>query len=130
MATANDIVRRALRACGVLDAHAETPAREGTDALGVLNALLAEWYEAEVGLPEYTLAALTTTTVLDAADREAVALQLAKRIAGEYGYAISPQDEANAISAWSRLALRYFQPTPAITDLPSPAYRFNVETGE
>jgi hypothetical protein len=129
MATALNIVRRALRVAHAIDAD-ESPEAEATeDALDILNGLLAEWHEAEIGLPEYVLATINTTTVLDAADREAVALQLALRIAGEYGTQVSPLDMQSASDSFARLRLRYFQPRAVATDLPSPRVGFNIETG-
>lgn len=130
MATALNIVRRALRVAHAIDADEPPEAEASADALEILNAMLADWHEAEIGLPEYALATVNTTTVLDAADREAVALQLALRIAGEYGTQVSPLDMESAERTFSRLRLRYFQPGVMTSDLPSPHVGFNIETGE
>ena len=130
MATAGDILRRAYRAARVIDARSAMTATEARDGLEILNALLSEWYAVEIGLPEYSLATVDATTVLDAGDREAVALQVAQRIAGEFGTALSPQDAQNAADSFARLRLRYFQPGTMRVDLPVDAGTYNIETDE
>lgn len=129
MATALDIIKRALRIAKVIEA-AETPqAEDSQDALTTLNALLAEMYEADIGLPDYSLAALTTELASDAADREAIAYQLAVRIVGEYGTQMAASDQMLSEQTMSRLRLRYFQPGRVTNDLPGARNTFNIETG-
>ena len=53
MATAYTIIRRALKIAKVIDAAEAVPALEGQDTLAALNAMLAEWHEAQIGLPDY-----------------------------------------------------------------------------
>jgi hypothetical protein len=84
------------------------------DALSVLNGLLAELYEAGIGLPQYSVASLSETLTLDAADLEAIAYQLAIRIAPEYGLAPTQQHMATAAQAMFRLRQRYLQPSHPI----------------
>jgi hypothetical protein len=131
MATALTIIRRALRLVRVIDAGEVPTAGDSADALETLNALLAEWHEAEIGLPDYSFATINATTTLDAADREAVAHQLAIRIAPEYGHVPSPVVAKNASDSWARMALRYFQPgTADLSELPGESSAFNFATGE
>ena len=120
MATALQIVNRAMRLCGVLDAGAAAAAGDASDALETLNALLAEMHSADVGLPDYNLATLQDTLASDAADREALAYALAVRIAPEYGVTLSALVATAAQQSMSRLRLRYFQPGKTdYSELPS-----------
>ena len=110
MATAYQIVRRALKLATVIDAQEAIDANDSADALETLNGLLAEWHVAEIGLPDYSLATLQTELASDAADRDALAYALAERIAPEYGKELSPLIMKAAMESMSRLRLRYFQP--------------------
>ena len=131
MATATKIIRRALRLIGAIDSSEALPAADAQDSLETLNAMLAEWHEAQIGLPDYSLSDIIDTLATDAADREAIACQLALRLAPEYGIAVSPAVSALAESAMGRLRLRYFQPgTSDFSELPSPAVLFNIVTGD
>lgn len=129
MATAQDIINRALRLCRVLDAGEAAEAEDSTDALDTLNAMIAEWHFAEIGLPDYSLASLTTELASDAADREAIAYQLAIRMAPEYVVELSPAAVALASETMQRLRLRYFQPGVAASDLPGRRGRYDIEAG-
>lgn len=114
MATANELVSRSLRLLGVIASGETIEASVGQDALSVLNGLLAELYEAGIGLPQYSVGALSDTLTLDAADLEAVAYQLGIRIAPEYGLMPSPQHFATAAQSMFRLRQRYLQPSHPI----------------
>lgn len=108
--TAGDIIKRALRLCRVVDAYTAVEANDAADALTTLNGMLAEWHEAEIGLPDYSFTALTDTLASDAADRDAIAYQLAARLAPEYGVSLPVEAASVAEGAMNRLRLRYFQP--------------------
>lgn len=117
MATASDLIRRALRILRVIDAQDAMQAEDAQDALDTLNAMLAEWHEAQIGLPDYALPTLTTEMQSDLADREAIAYQLALRLAGEYDKELSPTDMLLAQQTMFRLRSRYFQassPIPSV----------------
>lgn len=129
MATGYTIVNRALRICRVLDATDTASGAQAEDALNILNALLAEWHEAEIGLPDYSLATLETEFGGDAADQEAVAYALAKRLCSEYGQELMPQAQQTANETEARLRLRYFQASRAETDLPKQGGYFDFNTG-
>lgn len=129
MATAQTIIRRALRAARVIDAGEALESRDAADALESLNNMLAEWHEAGIGLPDYSFADINTALASDAADAEAIALQLALRVAGEYGKQLMPQDAANAETSMARLRLRYFQPSPVDPALPSSRTAYDVDAG-
>lgn len=129
MATAHQLINRSLRLCRVLDAAEAAEAEDAADALETLNAMLAEWHEAEIRLPDYSLPGLTAELASDAADREAIAYQLAIRIAPEYGQEMSGAAVAIAMETMARLRLRYFQPGKTATDLPGARYRYDVDAG-
>ena len=131
MATASQIIRRALRLIGVMDASQALTANDAQDCLETLNAMLAEWHEAQIGLPDYSLSSITDTLATDAADREAIAYQLAVRVAPEYGLDIPQAVGVMAESTMARLRLRYFQPGKAdVSELPHLNYTFNIVTGD
>lgn len=131
MTTAIKIIGRALRLCRVVDADEPLSANDAQDALDTLNAMLAEWHVAGIGLPDYQFDSLQSTIATDAADAEAIAYQLAIRVAPEYGSELSPAARASAEQAMGRLRLRYFQPgTVNFDELPRRTYAFNIVTGE
>jgi hypothetical protein len=130
MATGYSIVNRALRLCKVIDADSAASASEAQDAFDVLNAMLAEWHSDGVGLPDYSFDTLETVLASNAADAEAIAYQLAIRIAPEYGAQLDPLALETAAATMGRLRLRYFQPgTVCFDELPSDRSTFNIVTG-
>jgi len=131
MATASQIIRRALRLIGALNPTQAMKAQDAQDALETLNAMLAEWHEAQIGLPDYSLSALTDTLASDVADREAIAYQLAIRVAPEYGLDIPQSVGVMAEQTMGRLRLRYFQPGSSdLSELPAVRAGFNIVTGD
>lgn len=131
MATASQIIRRALRLIGAMDASQALTPNDAQDCLETLNAMLAEWHEAQIGLPDYSLSSITDTLATDAADREAIAYQLAVRVAPEYGLQVPPAVGVMAETTMARLRLRYFQPGKTdLTELPHLSYTFNIVTGD
>ena len=109
MATAHQLINRALRLCGVMDVSDAAAGSDAQDALDTLNALLAEWHEAGIGLPDYTIATLDAELASDDADRDAIAYQLAIRVAPEYGKELPPSILGQAALTMFRLRSRYFQ---------------------
>ena len=129
--TAQSIVLRALRIVRVIDAHTSPEAADTSDAMETLNAMLAEWHVAGIGLPDYELADFTTALASDPADREAIAYQLAVRIAPEYGKSLPPEAIETANAAMNRLRLRYFQPGKAdLSELPGTCGQFDIVSGD
>lgn len=129
--TASDLIRRALRILTVIDSQEALDANDARDALATLNAILAEWHEAQIGLPDYALSSITDTLASDAADREAIAYELALRLAPEYGRSLSAEVAAAGMASMNRLRLRYFQPgTTSFRELPSDNWQFNIVTGD
>lgn len=117
--TAAEVIRRALRMIGVLDA-AETPEAEDVeDALDILRALFAEWRGMDLMVPDYAVPSPATELTIDLADREAVAYQLALRLAPDYGAQLSPEAREAREESWRRFQMRYFQPGPVdLSELP------------
>lgn len=126
---AQDVIRRALRICGVIAAGETPQASDVSDALDTFNVLLAEWHEADIGIPDYTVATEVAAMTADLADRDAMAYKLALRIGPEYGYEPSPSQVAEGEAAWLHLCLRYFQPGRTDPALPSSANRYDIEQG-
>lgn len=111
MATANQIIGRALRLIKVVAAGETVEASIAADALAVLNAMLAEWHEAGIGLPDYSFTDLTDTLASDAADHEAISYQLALRLAPEFEGEPSMAVAAMAQQTFFRLRQRYLPDT-------------------
>lgn len=131
MATAFQIINRACRIARIKDANEALRAEDAADALETLNALLAEWHEADIGFPDYRFATLETESASDEADREAVAYQLAERIAPEYEKELTPLALKASAESMARLRLRYFQPgVTSFAELPGGVAGFNITTGE
>lgn len=128
--TAGSIIKRALRLARVIDAQTAMDANDASDALETLNAMLAEWHEAEIGLPDYSFSGLDDELASDAADREAIAYQLAARLAPEYGVSLSVETAGVAQGTMDRLRLRYFQPGCVDwSQLPGKCPIFDIELG-
>jgi hypothetical protein len=100
--------------CRVLGAGEAATADDASDAFDTLNAMIAEWHEAGIGLPDYSFAELTTALASDVADREAIAYALALRIAPEYGVTLTPEIAAQGAQSMFRLRSRYFTPSHPI----------------
>jgi len=133
MATALQIITKALRLRQALPAGQSPSAEDAADALYELNSLLAEWYEADIKLPQYSLSGLTANTTFDDADRYAVEGQLAKRLT-DYGMEMSAEAVVMADEAMGRLRLRYFQPGCVnFNELPLPTFGrwgYSVDNGD
>jgi hypothetical protein len=131
MASAYNIIRRALKIIRVVDANEAPEAVEAADALDTLNGMLAEWHYAGIDLPEYSFTDLQDTLSTDAADSDAISYQLAERLAPEYGKELSPAGAKASAEAFGRLRLRYFQPGATdYSELPGAACRsFDIEAG-
>lgn len=131
MATALQIISRALRTIRVIDAHTPASDEEAADAFEALNDMLAEWHEAGIGLPDYSVANYTTELASDASDVQAVTLSLAERLAPEYGRDLPPPAQRVLQEAMQRLRLRYFEPGEvSFAELPGEGSTYNITTDE
>ena len=128
--TAGDIIKRALRICRVADSNSALDENDAADALTTLNGMIAEWHEADIGLPDYSFDSLTDELASDAADRDAIAYQLAVRLAPEYGESLPVEAISLSEGAMGRLRLRYFQPGRSdFSELPNHCRYYNIEVG-
>jgi hypothetical protein len=129
MATAQTIINRALRLCSVLDPVEAANNEYASDALDTLNGMLAEWYAAGIGFPDWTFPTLATAIATDAGDADALSYQLALRLAPEYGVEIPQALLGIAAETMGRLRLRYFQPgTVDFSELPGSAGVWDIIT--
>lgn len=120
MAKAIDVINRAMRLIGVAQSGEPLPSDVAADALSVFNSLLAEWY-GNIAIPEYSIAGLTATLTMDDGDVEALAYQLALRMAPEYGFSVPQEFVIGAKESMSRLRMRYFVVGSVdFTELPLP----------
>lgn len=114
--TAIDLITRALRLIGVIDANEAPDAADARDALDVMNGLFAEWRGSGIPLPDYSVEDVQDELTIQLSDKEAVAHQLAMRISPEYGRGLSPEARESRDESWRRLQLRYFQPGASSSD--------------
>jgi len=97
MATARDVITRSLRKLKIL-ASGETPeAQEADDCLEALNQMLAEWEIDGVDLAHIGLALDDTLDVPDS-HLNGIALNLAMRIADDFGATITPSIAQEALN--------------------------------
>lgn len=116
MATAIDIITRALRLIGA-QAQGETPrADDAQDALLALNAMLQAWEGDGIRFGNAYPAALADTLNLSARELDAVAHNLAVRIAPEYGAGASPLLLDTADKLRRQVQAIYFDRRPARLD--------------
>jgi hypothetical protein len=128
VARAIDVIQRALRIIGVAQSTEALESDVAADALSVFNDLLAEWY-GNIAIPDYSISGLTTTLTINDGDKEALAYQLAIRLAPEYGEQISPDIAAVAQESMQRLRNRYFvQGTVDFSELPG-ENTFSISSG-
>lgn len=125
MTRAIDIIERACRILGIAVDGEALEASMAKDALSVLNGVMAEMYE-NIDVPEYTVSDLFSTMTIDKGDAEALAYELALRIAPEYGQAVTPDILRKAEESMSRLRNRYFRVGESCFDeLPTPSSAWN-----
>lgn len=107
MATASQIINRALKRLRVLGVGQSPTANETADCLEALNDMLFAWNANGIDLAHIALA---SSDALDVPDDhvEAIALNLARRIGGLFGASLSPQDEALAAEGEAMLRAYHF----------------------
>ena len=106
MATARDIVTRALRKRKVLSSGEDPTADELTDGLDALNDMLAAWSIDGIDFGHVTL---ESATVLDVPDShlQTVVLSLSERLT-DFGGSMDPMDVLAADRGRSALQAQYF----------------------
>lgn len=123
MATALDVITRALRKLRQLDVGEEPTAEEAEDALSDLNDMLAEWAIDGIDLALIDLE-LSDDIDLPRDHMAAIVLSLAERLGGEYGSELSPID-ANSVER-RRAILRAYHFTIADLRDDNPQARCNL----
>lgn len=120
MATALDLITRALRKLGVYAAGEDPDAEDAEDCLAALNDMLAGWSINGIDLAHTTL---VLTDVLDVPDDhlEAITLSLAERIASQFAAQVSPVDAA--IADQGRAAIRAYHFSIGSLGIDHPAAR-------
>lgn len=111
MATALDIITRALRKIRVLASGESPTSEEADDCLNALNDMLVGWAINGIDLAHTDLALTDTLDVPDD-HLEAIRMSLAERVAGDFGAQLSPTDMQ--IADQGRAAIR--------------AYHFSIKT--
>jgi hypothetical protein len=128
VAKASTVINRALRLIGVAQTGEALDAEIAEDALSVFNSLLAEWY-GNIAIPDYNASTIHTDLTVDDGDIEALAYQLAIRLAPEFDQQLSPAIMESARESMTRLRNRYFvQGSVDFSELPVPdGYGFNIQ---
>lgn len=120
MATALEVITRALRKVRAYGAGETVSAEDAEDCLTALNDMLAGWAINGIDIAHV---ALDFSDELDVPDDhlEAIKLSLAERIASDFGAEISPVDAA--IADQGRAALRAYHFSIASLGIDHPAAR-------
>lgn len=127
---ASDVVNRALRIVGVIASGEEAGASDSADALQAMNDLFSEWRGSGIKIEDASAASLTSDLTIDAADKEAVAYQVALRIGPDYGWEPSALTMKNAMESFNRMQLRYFAIEPAdYSHMPGARAYFDINHG-
>lgn len=109
MATAGDIVNRALRLLGVVGIGYAAAAEEMQEGLAAFTAMMAAWENEGVYLGPIAgdPLAVATDIPLPPSHEEALQYNLAKRLAGEYGRALKPEQLEIAENGFRALQAAY-----------------------
>lgn len=115
MATVEDIVNRALKRAGVLDAIETASADDAQYALDSLNEMMAGWQAKGVDVNHNTLT-LVSTFPLDDMHQAGVIALLAAELADDYGQPVSQRLSEAATAGWRALEADYCLPEPMRVD--------------
>lgn len=130
MATANDVIRRAMRVAKIL-ATGQTPSGEDyADGLSILNSMLAYWATDGIDLQCPVLGAATTLPVEE--DKIlGIVYSLSVLMAPEYGQQVDPVVAGVASRAEARMRADLMVHQEADFDLPAEdaSRSFNIESG-
>lgn len=107
MATASQVINRALKRLRVIGVGQSPTASETADCLEALNDMLFAWRADGIDLAHTTL---LSTDALDVPDDhiEPIALNLARRIGGMFGASLSPDDAQLAQSGENMVRAYHF----------------------
>lgn len=132
MTTAAHVVSRALRLIQVIDQHQDVGAREMETAIVALNAMLRRWEADGISLGWVPVNNPVDVLSLPEEAEEAVAYNLAVKLASEYGVAASATVMEEANDGHHKIARDQMVATPIrpILSAPTPAnYRSNTLNG-
>lgn len=104
MATARDVVQRALRIIGVVAIDEPATAEMSANTLEALNAMLKGWEAHGVDVnhdTDYTLSSTFETATLTSKYEDAVTYCLTKKIAPEFGVSLSAEAARDAMNGWA-----------------------------
>lgn len=119
MATARDVVQRALRIIQVAASDVSANASDAENTLQALNAMLKGWEAQGVDLnhdTDYDLNSTFETATLTAKYRDAVTYCLAKAIAPEYGKSLTLEAAQMADSGWRTIQSNFLTSTDLVVD--------------
>lgn len=118
MATARDIVTRALRRIGYLDAGNAAKSDDAASALATLNGMMHAWAGRGLTYTHTTLTINATFPLLDK-HHEGVIAMLAVRLTDDFApEALTPTLMTAAKDGWSTLCGQYFVVPKSSFDLP------------
>lgn len=123
MATASQVINRALKRLKVIGVGASPTANETTDCLEALNDMLFAWRIEGIDLAHTTLLS-TDTLDVDDDHIEAIALNLAKRVGGMFGRELSKEDQQLALEG--EMSLRAYHFSIADLEDDNPLSRSNL----
>lgn len=132
MTTATQTISRSLRLLGVLDPVTPASAEDIATALPVLNALVTRWEANGLALGWANVSSASATLPIPPEADEAVAYNLACRLAPEYGVSVVPEVMTYARDelACLRRDRLVSAPLTVRSDLPSSHSWWNITTDE
>lgn len=106
MTTAQDIINRSAKTAGILAQGQTLTGGVNTDALHLLNRMIARWRNAgvDLGLPT---ALAADTVFVDIADEEAIEVNLTLRLMIEHKRPVNPGLSAAGAEAFEELQAKY-----------------------
>lgn len=119
MATARDVVQRALRIIEVAAVDEPVTAEIADVGLIALNDMLNGWraHSVDVGhSTDYTLSSTFETATLTSDYRDAVTHCLAKALASEFGVSLSTEAAMNARDGWTVIQSNFLTSNPLKVD--------------
>lgn len=131
MATGTDIIERAARLIGVKASGQPLSAEDTAAFLVGLNAMLIRWEADGLSMGFSALSAATSTIPIPVENEEAVAFNLAVKMAPEFGKVSPPDVAALAREGLAALERDVIKPVPVCFDLPQSeslaAYNINTD---
>lgn len=131
MATATQLIDRALRKIGALAAGETAGSDMSTDALADLNAMLARWLDVGIEISNGEVI-LTDVIPQDIGDEEAVVFNLAELLLPEYPSPNGAYIMRKADETYRRILAKYDDPGELQTDdglLQDRRYGYNINNG-